>query len=120
MIVPNINWKTTTMTAISKLRMRGPYSPGWENSWAYHVSVNVPRPLRTDEVKLKAKTVAKGPRTKRPNRNHTMTVQMVLSRVARRKGQIAMGLSAPLENRDHPPTTYFGKADSRVDHWDQS
>src|SRR6266571_1818389 len=120
MIVPNINWKTTTMTAISKLRMSGPYSPGWVNSWAYHVSVNVPCPLRTDEVKLKAKTVANGPRTKRPNRNQTTTVQTVLSKVAPRKGQIAIGLFAPLEHRGHPPTTYFGNADSNDDQRDQS
>src|SRR2546426_358745 len=44
MSVPNSNWKTTTMTAISKLRMSGPYRPGWEKSWPYHVSVKVPPP----------------------------------------------------------------------------
>src|SRR5712692_270199 len=112
-MVPNINWKTTTMTAISKLRMSGPYRPGWENSWPYQVSVKVPVPLSTDEVKLKAKTVAKGPRTNRPNRNQTMTVQTVLSNVARWNGHFTMGLSPPLENPGHPPTTYLGSADSR-------
>src|SRR5437867_11718616 len=86
MSVPNINWKTTTMTAISKLRMRGPYRPGWENSWPYHFSVKVPVPLRTDEVKLKAKTVAKGPKTNRPNRNQTLTVQVARSSVESRNG----------------------------------
>src|SRR5437899_564352 len=76
------------MTAISKLRMRGPYRPGWEKSWPYHFSVKVPVPLRTDEVKLKAKTVARGPRTNRPNRNQTTMVQRVFSNVVRRKGHL--------------------------------
>src|SRR5256885_6863496 len=88
MSVPNINWNTTTMTAISKLRMSGPYRPGWEKSWPYHFSVKVPVPLRTDDVKLKAKTVARGPSTNRPNRNQTMTVQMVRSSVVRRNGHL--------------------------------
>src|SRR2546426_9603992 len=102
-IVPNINWKTTTMTAISKLRMSGPYRPGWEKSWPYHFKVKVPVPLRTDDVKLKAKTVARGPRTNRPNKNQTMTVQRVLSRVARRNGNRTIGLSpTPRKSRSSP------------------
>src|SRR2546425_10213549 len=120
MRVPNINWNTTTMTAISKLRMSGPYRPGWENSWPYHFNVNVPVPLRTDDVKLNAKTVARGPRTNTPNRNQTTTVQRVLSNVARGNGNLTIGLSPPLENRGYPPTTYFGNADSNDDQRDQS
>src|SRR5256712_2091879 len=89
MMLPNLSWKTTTMTAISKLRMRGPYRPGWENSCPFQRSVNVPVPLRTDEVKLKAKTVASGPSTNRPNTNQTMTVQSVFSNVVRRNGHLS-------------------------------
>src|SRR6266571_6294144 len=101
MSVPNINWKTTTMTAISKLRMSGPYRPGWEKSWPYHFSVKVPVPLRTDDVKLKAKTVARGPSTNRPNRNQTMTVQMVRSSVVRRNGHL-IGIRSAREIRSSP------------------
>src|SRR5436309_13006673 len=89
MSVPNINWNTTTMTAISKLRMRGPYRPGWEKSWPYHFSVKVTVPLRTDDVKLKAKTVARGASTNRPKRKQTMTVKEVRSSVARRHGHVS-------------------------------
>src|SRR2546427_8155725 len=101
MSVPNTNWKTTTMTAISKLRMSGPYRPGWEKSWPYHFSVKVPVPLSTDDVKLKAKTVANGPSTNRPNRNQTMTVQMVRSSAVRRKGHL-MQIPSARESRSSP------------------
>src|SRR2546425_1836057 len=101
MSVPNTNWKTTTMTAISKLRMSGPYRPGWEKSWPYHFSVKVPVPLSTDDVKLKAKTVANGPSTNRPNRNQTMTVLMVRSSAVRRKGHLIQDPSAR-ESRSSP------------------
>src|SRR5256712_8265984 len=101
MSVPNTNWKTTTMTAISKLRMSGPYRPGWEKSWPYHFSVKVPVPLSTDDVKLKAKTVANGPSTNRPNRNQTMTVQMVHSCAVRRKGHL-MQIPSARESRSSP------------------
>src|SRR2546426_1693784 len=101
MSVPNSNWKTTTMTAISKLRMSGPYRPGWEKSWPYHVSVKVPLPLRTDDVKLKAKTVARGPSTNRPNKNQTVTVQIVRSSVVRRNGHL-IRIPSPRESRSSP------------------
>src|SRR5438128_2083241 len=117
MSVPKINWKTTTMTAISKLRIRGPYRPGWENSWPYHINVNVPRPVSTEDVKLNATTVARGPRTNRPNTNHTTTVQTVFSSVDRRKGHFTTG--SPSGSR-HPPTTYFERFDSSGRHWAQS
>src|SRR5437867_12318725 len=101
MSVPNSNWKTTTMTAISKLRMSGPYRPGWEKSWPYHVSVKLPLPLRPDDAKLKAKTVARGPSTNRPNKNQTLTVQIVPSTVVRPNGHL---LRMPLTRQSRSST----------------
>src|SRR3989442_13591949 len=89
MSVPNINWKTTTMTAISKLRMRGPYRPGWEDSCPYHRGVNVPVPLKPDEARLKAKPDAGGPRKNGPNANQPLLVQTVFSNVERRNGHLS-------------------------------
>src|SRR5207247_10432284 len=101
MSVPNSNWKTTTMTGISKLRMSGPYRPGWEKSWPYHVSVKVPLPLRTDDVKLKAKTVARGPSTNRPDKNQTTTDQNARSSGQPRNHQLNANPSTPSDRQNH-------------------
>src|SRR6267143_2054066 len=72
------------MIATSKLRRSGPYRPGWVRSWLYQANVKVPVLRNTLGVKLKATTVASGPRTNKPNKNQTNIVQRMLSRLGRR------------------------------------
>src|SRR5467141_3381052 len=72
------------MIATSKLRRSGPYRPGWVKSWLYQANVKVPVLRNTLGVKLNATTVASGPRTNKPNKNHTKIVQRMLSKLGRR------------------------------------
>ena len=115
--VPKNSWKATTMIATSNVRMSGPYKPGWLNNWPYHVNVNVPVPLNTDDVKLNATTVSNGPSTKSPNRNQTRIVHTVRSSVVRENGHFSTEPSPP--SALHPPITYFGRSFSSALQFDQ-
>src|SRR5207247_5521571 len=90
--VPRASCTRTKMIAISKLRRSGVRRPGSVNRRMYHAPVATVLPPNTDDEKLKATTVRRGPITIRTKSAHERAVRKILDTVGRwnrRAGRLA-------------------------------